>query len=65
MLSKSEKLQYWYFRILYLVQDPKKSKSDRNKIEEKWKILTKQATIKNPNFKEPVGMKWFEPLFNW
>jgi serine/threonine-protein phosphatase 2A regulatory subunit B' len=40
-------------KILYLVQDAKTQKNDRAKVEDKWKLLTKQASLKNPNFKEP------------
>ena len=39
-----------------MIQDPKGLKKDRQKVEDKWKVLTKQATIKNPNFKEPIGI---------
>lgn len=42
-------------RTLYLVQDPKTLKKERAKVEEKWKMITKQAQLKNPNFKEPTG----------
>ena len=52
----------FFNRSLYLVQDPKTLKKDRQKVEDKWKILTKQATIKNPNFKEPIGI--FIHFFN-
>jgi len=41
-------------KSLYLIQDPKTLKKERSKVEDKWKILTKQASLKNPNFKEPV-----------
>jgi serine/threonine-protein phosphatase 2A regulatory subunit B' len=37
------------------VQDPKTIKKERQKVEEKWKLLTKQAALKNANFKEPLG----------
>ena len=41
-------------------------KKERQKVEDKWKILTKQAAMKNPNFKEPVGntirLSWFSKL---
>lgn len=42
-------------RCLYLVQDTKVLKKERGKVEEKWKVLTKQAQTKNPGFKEPTG----------
>lgn len=41
-------------KTLYLVQDPKVLKKERAKVDEKWKMLTKQAQLKNPNFKEPI-----------
>ncbi|CAD8146100.1 unnamed protein product [Paramecium pentaurelia] len=41
-------------KYLYIIQDAKNQKKDRQKIEEKWKNLTKQAIQKNPNFKEPI-----------
>ncbi|CAD8076558.1 unnamed protein product [Paramecium sonneborni] len=41
-------------KYLYIIQDAKNQKKDRQKIEEKWKNLTKQALQKNPNFKEPI-----------
>ena len=47
------------FRTLYLVQDPKTLKKERAKIDEKWKMITKQAQLKNPNFKEPTGIFYF------
>lgn len=34
--------------------DQKQIKKDRQKNEDKWKSLYKQAQSKNPNFKEPV-----------
>lgn len=50
----------YIIRSLYLVQDMKTLKKERQKVEDKWKILTKQAATKNPNFKEPTGKftKW-------
>jgi len=39
------------------VQDVKILKKERSKIDDKWKILTKQAQNKNPSFKEPTGKK--------
>lgn len=44
-------------KILYLVQDVKALKKERAKVDEKWKMITKQAQLKNPNFKEPTGIK--------
>jgi serine/threonine-protein phosphatase 2A regulatory subunit B' len=41
-------------KTLYLVQDPKTLKKERAKVDEKWKMITKQAQLKNPNFKEPT-----------
>jgi len=41
-------------KSLYFIQDPKVLKKERSKIDDKWKVLTKQAIIKNPNFKEPI-----------
>mmetsp|Transcript_37124 Transcript_37124/g.43347 ORF Transcript_37124/g.43347 Transcript_37124/m.43347 type:complete len:487 (-) Transcript_37124:157-1617(-) len=41
-------------KSLYLVQDMKTLKKERQKVEDKWKVLTKQAALKNPNYKEPV-----------
>mmetsp|Transcript_22377 Transcript_22377/g.25899 ORF Transcript_22377/g.25899 Transcript_22377/m.25899 type:complete len:485 (+) Transcript_22377:37-1491(+) len=41
-------------KSLYLVQDMKTLKKERQKVEDKWKVLTKKAALKNPNFKEPV-----------
>lgn len=41
-------------KSLHLVQDIKTLKKDRQKVEDKWKQLTKQAALKNPSFKEPV-----------
>mmetsp|Transcript_2968 Transcript_2968/g.2556 ORF Transcript_2968/g.2556 Transcript_2968/m.2556 type:complete len:207 (+) Transcript_2968:877-1497(+) len=40
-------------KSLYLVKDPKTLKNDRQKVEDKWKALNKQAAQKNPQFKEP------------
>lgn len=40
---------------MYLVQDPKMLKKERSKVEDKWKLLIKQAQTKNPNFKEPIS----------
>lgn len=39
---------------MYLVQDQKTLKKERTKVEDKWKVLAKQALNKNPGFKEPV-----------
>lgn len=39
---------------MYLVQDQKTLKKERTKVEDKWKVLSKQALSKNPGFKEPV-----------
>ncbi len=47
-------------RTLYLVQDPKTLKKERAKVDEKWKMITKQAQLKNPNFKEPTGICFCE-----
>ena len=41
---------------MYLVQDPKALKKERSKVDEKWKVLAKQAQSKNPTFKEPIGI---------
>jgi len=41
-------------KSLLLIQDAKTQKKERTKVEEKWKSLTKQAAVKNPNFKEPI-----------
>ena len=50
----------WFFlkknRCMYLVQDPKALKKERSKVDEKWKVLAKQAQSKNPTFKEPIGI---------
>lgn len=39
---------------MYLVQDAKTIKKERNKMDEKWKGLLKQAQTKNPQFKDPL-----------
>jgi len=41
-------------KSLLLIQDAKTQKASRTKTEEKWKQLTKQARVKNPNFQEPL-----------
>jgi len=41
-------------KSLLLIQDAKTQKASRAKVDDKWKVLTKQAAIKNPNFKEPT-----------
>jgi serine/threonine-protein phosphatase 2A regulatory subunit B' len=43
-------------KCMYLVQDPKVLKKERSKVDDKWKILSKQAQSKNPSFKEPTGI---------
>ena len=39
---------------MYLVQDQKTLKKERAKVEDRWKVFAKQASSKNPGFKEPV-----------
>ena len=40
---------------LYLsIQDPKYTKKEKAKMDEKWKSLLKMAQSKNPNLKDPV-----------
>ena len=50
-------------KILYLVQDVKALKKERAKVDEKWKMITKQAQLKNPNFKEPTGINFIGYTF--
>lgn len=39
---------------MYLVQEPKTLKKERQKMEDKWKTLLKSAQQKNPHLKEPI-----------